>query len=66
MAQKDEERPKIRFCNIRSDMKAATCATARVSTRPAHQVQFHEGSDKYVGRRRLLILEKILERIYSR
>ncbi|XP_012578597.1 PREDICTED: 28S ribosomal protein S31, mitochondrial [Condylura cristata] len=43
-AQKDGDRPKISFSNIISDMKVARSATARVSTRPVHQIQFDEGS----------------------
>ncbi|XP_007117093.2 small ribosomal subunit protein mS31 [Physeter macrocephalus] len=47
-AQKDGERPKISFTDIISDMKVARSATARVSTRPVHQIQFDEGTD-FVG-----------------
>ncbi|XP_019792242.1 small ribosomal subunit protein mS31 isoform X2 [Delphinus delphis] len=48
-AQKDGERPKISFTDIISDMKVARSATARVSTRPVHQIQFDEGTDDFVG-----------------
>uniref|UniRef100_H0XW46 Small ribosomal subunit protein mS31 n=1 Tax=Otolemur garnettii TaxID=30611 RepID=H0XW46_OTOGA len=47
-AQKDE-RPKISFSNIVSDMKVARSATARVNTRPEHQIQFDEELDSYIG-----------------
>ncbi|XP_059935864.1 small ribosomal subunit protein mS31 isoform X1 [Mesoplodon densirostris] len=48
-AQKDGERRKISFTDIISDMKVARSATARVSTRPVHQIQFDEGTDDFVG-----------------
>lgn len=48
-AQKEGERPKISFSNIISDMKVARKTTARVSTRPVHQIQFDEDSDGYLG-----------------
>ncbi|XP_067569256.1 small ribosomal subunit protein mS31 isoform X3 [Pseudorca crassidens] len=48
-AKKDGERPKISFTDIISDMKVARSATARVSTRPVHQIQFDEGTDDFVG-----------------
>ncbi|XP_036687710.1 28S ribosomal protein S31, mitochondrial isoform X3 [Balaenoptera musculus] len=49
-AQKDGARPKISFTDIISDMKVARSATARVNTRPVHQIQFDEGTDDFVGR----------------
>ncbi|XP_058404073.1 small ribosomal subunit protein mS31 [Diceros bicornis minor] len=61
-AQKDGERPKISFSNIISDMKVARSATARVSTRPVHQIQFDEGSDGYVGQEKTIGLRKSLRK----
>lgn len=57
-AQKDGERRKISFSNIISDMKVARSATARVSTRPVHQIQFDEGSDNYVDQEKTVDLRK--------
>ncbi|XP_016069090.1 PREDICTED: 28S ribosomal protein S31, mitochondrial isoform X2 [Miniopterus natalensis] len=57
-AQKDGERPKISFSNIISDMKVAKSATARVSTRPVHQIQFDEGSDSSVDQEKTVDLRK--------
>ncbi|KAL2770220.1 28S ribosomal protein S31, mitochondrial, partial [Daubentonia madagascariensis] len=57
-AQKDGERPKISFGNIITDMKVARSATARVSTRPEHQIQFDEGFDNYLGREKTADLRK--------
>lgn len=57
-AQKDGERRKISFGNIISDMKVARSATARVSTRPVHQIQFDEGSDNYVDQEKTVDLRK--------
>ncbi|XP_036105955.1 28S ribosomal protein S31, mitochondrial isoform X2 [Molossus molossus] len=56
--QKDGERPKISFSNIISDLKVAKSATARVSTRPVHQIQFDEESDNYVGQEKTADLRK--------
>ncbi|XP_027446971.2 28S ribosomal protein S31, mitochondrial isoform X2 [Zalophus californianus] len=44
-----EDVPKKSVSNIISDMKVAKSATARVSTRPVHQIQFDEGTDNYLG-----------------
>lgn len=57
-AQKNGERPKISFGNIISDMKVARSATARVSRRPVHQIQFDEGSDSYVDQEKTVDLRK--------
>ncbi|XP_012666809.2 28S ribosomal protein S31, mitochondrial [Otolemur garnettii] len=57
-AQKDEGRPKISFSNIVSDMKVARSATARVNTRPEHQIQFDEGLDSYVDQEKTAHLRK--------
>ncbi|XP_036117428.1 28S ribosomal protein S31, mitochondrial-like [Molossus molossus] len=56
--QKEGERPKISFSNIISDLKVAKSATARVSTRPVHQIQFDEESDNYVGQEKTADLRK--------
>nr|XP_008520011.1 PREDICTED: 28S ribosomal protein S31, mitochondrial-like [Equus przewalskii] len=61
-AQKEGERPKISFSNIISDMKVAKSATARVSTRPVHQIQFDEGSDDYGGQEKTADLRKSLRK----
>ncbi|KAM8784597.1 small ribosomal subunit protein mS31 isoform 1-T1 [Rhynchonycteris naso] len=57
-AQKDRERPKISFSNIISDMRVAKSTTARVSTRPVHQIQFDEGSDSYADQEKTVDLRK--------
>uniref|UniRef100_A0A8C9JR82 Small ribosomal subunit protein mS31 n=1 Tax=Panthera tigris altaica TaxID=74533 RepID=A0A8C9JR82_PANTA len=57
-AQKDGERAKISVSNIISDMKIAKSSTARVSTRPVHQIQFDEGSNDYVGQKKTNDLKK--------
>nr|5AJ3_h Chain h, MITORIBOSOMAL PROTEIN MS31, MRPS31 [Sus scrofa] len=57
-AQKDGEKPKISFSNIISDMKVARSATARVSTRPVHQIQFDEGTDDFADQEKTLNLKK--------
>eukprot|EP00069_Balaena_mysticetus_P019786 bmy_12473T0 len=57
-AQKDGERPKISFTNIISDMKVARSATARVSPRPVHQIQFDEETDDFVGQEKAADLRK--------
>ncbi|TKC52967.1 hypothetical protein EI555_013603, partial [Monodon monoceros] len=57
-AQKDGERPKISFTSIISDMKVARSATARVSPRPVHQIQFDEGTDDFVGQEKAADLRK--------
>ncbi|XP_014723899.1 small ribosomal subunit protein mS31 isoform X1 [Equus asinus] len=61
-AQKEGERPKVSFSNIISDMKVAKSATARVSTRPVHQIQFDEGSDDYGGQEKTADLRKSLRK----
>ncbi|KAG8524730.1 28S ribosomal protein S31, mitochondrial [Galemys pyrenaicus] len=61
--QKDGDRPKISFSNIISDMKVARSASARVSTRPVHQIQFDEGSsDGYLTQEKILELRKSFRR----
>lgn len=58
MAQKDGERPSMRSRTMISHMKVARCATARVRTKPVHQIQFDEGSDNYVVQDRITDLKK--------
>ncbi|KAM9192706.1 small ribosomal subunit protein mS31 [Dugong dugon] len=61
--QKDGKRRwKVSFSNIISDMKVAKSATARVSTRPEHQIQFDEGSDNYSEHQRSADLRKSLRK----
>ncbi|ERE88735.1 28S ribosomal protein S31, mitochondrial [Cricetulus griseus] len=43
--QKDREKSKISFRHIISEMKIARSPSARVSTRPQHQIQFDEEMD---------------------
>uniref|UniRef100_A0A8D2CNZ1 Small ribosomal subunit protein mS31 n=1 Tax=Sciurus vulgaris TaxID=55149 RepID=A0A8D2CNZ1_SCIVU len=57
-AQKGREKPKISFSYIISDMKIARSATARVSTRPEHQIQFDEGSDRSLYQEKTTDLKK--------
>nr|XP_045010655.1 28S ribosomal protein S31, mitochondrial [Jaculus jaculus] len=45
-AQKNEEKPRISFSNIISDMKVTRSSSVRSRTRPEHQIQFDEGSDQ--------------------
>ncbi|XP_064126265.1 small ribosomal subunit protein mS31 isoform X3 [Loxodonta africana] len=47
-AQKEGRQQKVSFGNIISGMKVAKSATARVSRRPEHQIQFDDGSDDYL------------------
>ncbi|XP_030165453.1 28S ribosomal protein S31, mitochondrial isoform X1 [Lynx canadensis] len=61
-AQKDGERARISVSNIISDMKIAKSSTARVSTRPVHQIQFDEGSNDYVGQKKTNDLKKSLRK----
>ncbi|KAM9609913.1 small ribosomal subunit protein mS31 isoform 2-T2 [Trichechus inunguis] len=62
-AQKDGKRRwKVSVSNIISDMKVAKSATARVSTRPEHQIQFDEGSDNYFEHQRSADLRKSLRK----
>ncbi|XP_046935076.1 28S ribosomal protein S31, mitochondrial [Lynx rufus] len=61
-AQKDGERAKISVSNIISDMKIAKSSTARVSTRPVHQIQFDEGSNDYMGQKKTSDLKKSLRK----
>uniref|UniRef100_A0A8C8ZYR8 Small ribosomal subunit protein mS31 n=1 Tax=Prolemur simus TaxID=1328070 RepID=A0A8C8ZYR8_PROSS len=56
-AQKDGERPKISVGNIISNMKVAR-STARVGTRPEHQIKFDEGFDNYVSREKTAELRR--------
>uniref|UniRef100_A0A5G2QIS6 Small ribosomal subunit protein mS31 n=1 Tax=Sus scrofa TaxID=9823 RepID=A0A5G2QIS6_PIG len=66
--QKHEEDSRLRrmerslklgyFSNIISDMKVARSATARVSTRPVHQIQFDEGTDDFADQEKTLNLKK--------
>nr|KAF6460705.1 mitochondrial ribosomal protein S31 [Molossus molossus] len=53
-----DDAPKKSFSNIISDLKVAKSATARVSTRPVHQIQFDEESDNYVGQEKTADLRK--------
>uniref|UniRef100_A0A8C9Q1F7 Small ribosomal subunit protein mS31 n=1 Tax=Spermophilus dauricus TaxID=99837 RepID=A0A8C9Q1F7_SPEDA len=55
-AQKDREKTKI--SNILSDMKIAKSASARLSTRPEHQIQFDEGSDHSLSQEKTADLKK--------
>ncbi|KAM5277848.1 small ribosomal subunit protein mS31 [Hipposideros larvatus] len=64
-AQKDGERPKISFGNIISDMKVARSATARVSTRPVHQIQFDEGSDSYADQKTVDLKKSFRKNIFK-
>ncbi|XP_029792692.1 28S ribosomal protein S31, mitochondrial [Suricata suricatta] len=61
-AQKDGERAKISVSNIISDMKIAKSATARVRSRPVHQIQFDEGSNDYMGPKETDDLKKSLRK----
>ena len=64
-AQKDGARPKISFTDIISDMKVARSATARVSTRPVHQIQFDEGTDDFVGQEKPADLRSFRKNIFK-
>ncbi|VFV38093.1 28s ribosomal protein [Lynx pardinus] len=57
-----EDAPKKSVSNIISDMKIAKSSTARVSTRPVHQIQFDEGSNDYVGQKKTNDLKKSLRK----
>ncbi|XP_033090241.1 28S ribosomal protein S31, mitochondrial isoform X3 [Trachypithecus francoisi] len=61
-AQRDAERPKISFSNIVSDMKVARPSTARVRSRPEHQIQFDEGYDNYPDQQKTSDLTKRLRK----
>ncbi|XP_010372820.2 28S ribosomal protein S31, mitochondrial isoform X2 [Rhinopithecus roxellana] len=61
-AQRDAERPKISFSNIVSDMKVARPSTARVRSRPEHQIQFDEGYDNYPDQQKTTDLTKRLRK----
>ncbi|XP_042541420.1 28S ribosomal protein S31, mitochondrial isoform X2 [Dipodomys spectabilis] len=50
-AQKAGEKRKISFSNIISEMKVVRKPTARVRTRPEHQIQFDEESENYLGKK---------------
>uniref|UniRef100_A0A5G2R216 Small ribosomal subunit protein mS31 n=1 Tax=Sus scrofa TaxID=9823 RepID=A0A5G2R216_PIG len=53
-----DKKKKLIFSNIISDMKVARSATARVSTRPVHQIQFDEGTDDFADQEKTLNLKK--------
>ncbi|XP_037703103.1 28S ribosomal protein S31, mitochondrial-like [Choloepus didactylus] len=57
-AQKDEERRKVSFSNIISDMKVAKSAIARINRRPEHQIQFDEGPENFVDEEKTADLRK--------
>ncbi|KAL4690966.1 hypothetical protein H8959_013927 [Pygathrix nigripes] len=61
-AQRGAERPKISFSNIVSDMKVARPSTARVRSRPEHQIQFDEGYDNYPDQQKTTDLTKRLRK----
>lgn len=52
-AQKAREKRKISFRHIISDMKIARSTSARVSTRPQHQIQFDEEMDNSLDQAKL-------------
>ncbi|XP_054979795.1 28S ribosomal protein S31, mitochondrial isoform X1 [Sorex araneus] len=58
-AQKEGERPRISFSNLISDMKVDRNATARVSTRPVHQIQFDEGPDHILDEKTINVRKSI-------
>lgn len=57
-AQKAREKRKISFRHIISDMKIARSTSARVSTRPQHQIQFDEEMDDSLDQAKLTDLKK--------
>ncbi|KAK2492875.1 hypothetical protein MC885_005039 [Smutsia gigantea] len=60
--QRGRERPVVSFSNIISDMKVAKSASARISTRPVHQIQLDEEADERVGQKGTGGLGKSLRR----
>lgn len=46
-------------------MKVARSATARVSRRPVHQIQFDEGSYSYVDQEKTVDLRKKVLKLYN-
>ncbi|XP_062050312.1 small ribosomal subunit protein mS31 isoform X2 [Lepus europaeus] len=64
-AQKDQQRPKISFRNIISDMKVARPATARVHIRPEHQIQFDEGSDSSLDQKTIDLRKSIRKNLFK-
>ncbi|XP_055982185.1 small ribosomal subunit protein mS31 [Sorex fumeus] len=65
-AQKEGERPKISFSNLISDMKVARNTTARVSTRPVHQIQFDEGTDHILLGEKTIDMRNSIKRSISK
>ncbi|XP_049709057.1 28S ribosomal protein S31, mitochondrial isoform X1 [Elephas maximus indicus] len=61
-AQKEGRQQKVSFSNIISGMKVAKSATARVSRRPEHQIQFDDGSDDYLDHQKSADLRQSLRR----
>ncbi|XP_038183772.1 28S ribosomal protein S31, mitochondrial isoform X2 [Arvicola amphibius] len=57
-AQKAREKHKISFRHIISDMKIARSTSARVSTRPQHQIQFDEEMDNSLDQEKLTGVKK--------
>ncbi|XP_039092042.1 28S ribosomal protein S31, mitochondrial isoform X2 [Hyaena hyaena] len=57
-----EATPQKSVSNIISDMKIAKSATAKVRTRPLHQIQFDEGSSECLGPKRTDDLKKSLRK----
>ncbi|XP_054979796.1 28S ribosomal protein S31, mitochondrial isoform X2 [Sorex araneus] len=54
-----EDAPKQSFSNLISDMKVDRNATARVSTRPVHQIQFDEGPDHILDEKTINVRKSI-------
>ncbi|XP_042541240.1 28S ribosomal protein S31, mitochondrial-like [Dipodomys spectabilis] len=61
-AQKAGEKRKISFSNIISEMKVVRKPTARVRTRPEHQIQFDEESENYLGKKNTADLKNSLQK----
>ncbi|KAL0615339.1 28S ribosomal protein S31, mitochondrial [Plecturocebus cupreus] len=64
-AQRDAEKPKISFSNIISDMKVARSATARVHSRPEHQIRFDEDHDNYPDQKTAVFRKRITGSIFK-
>ncbi|XP_069864756.1 small ribosomal subunit protein mS31-like isoform X2 [Dipodomys merriami] len=60
--QKAGEKCKISFSNIISEMKVVRKPTARVRTRPEHQIQFDEESENYLGKKNTADLKNSLQK----
>lgn len=65
MAQKDGERPILRFSAMISHIKVARCATAELEQNPFIRFSVMKGLTIMLSRIRLLILEKLLGKMYS-